>query len=470
MSTFGGLSTAYTGLSAARAGMDTVGQNIANVNTVGYTRQRVATSANAAVAGTSLTAQVGAGVNVDTISRLGDALLDSRVQSTAAASGYADVTSSAMNSIEASTYEPGDTGLSATMQSFWASWQNVANSPGDTATTNVMLQAASTLSSRIAQGYTDSVSQWSTVHDQAASTVTQINTLASQVAGFNDQIRQTTAAGGSPNELIDQRNVLTAKLASLTGATTVSRQDGTTDVLVGGNPLVSGSQTKTLVLTGATQLSDANSNPVTVEWANHPGESASVSGGKLGAAITLLAPGTSSTGGAIVSASETYNALATQLATVVNAIHSTGATPSGTTGLAFFAIDASKPAALGLSVIPTDASQVAAGTPGAGAASGAVADAIAALGTSTTGPDSTWSAFVVKVGIQTSRATQQATVATTASSAAAAQQLSQSGVDMDQESTDLLTYQRAYQGAARMMTAIDQMLDTLINRTGLAGR
>lgn len=470
MSTFGGLNTAYTGLTAARAGMDTVGQNISNVNTPGYTRQRVAASANAALAGVSTTAPVGAGVTVDTISRLGNALLDSRVQSSAAASGYADVTSSAMNAIEASTYEPGNSGLSATLQSFWASWQNVANSPGNASATNVMLHAASTLSSRIAQGYTDSAAQWQTVHDQAVNDVAQVNTLATQVAAFNDQIRQTTAAGGSPNELVDQRNVLTAKLAALTGSTTVSHQDGTMDVMVGGNPLVSGTQTKTLVLTGATQLADANSTPVTIEWSNHPGVSADIYGGKLAAAVAVLAPGTATTGGSIVSASETYNALATQLATVVNAIHSTGSTPSGTTGLAFFAIDATKPAALGLTVIPADVSQVAAGIPGSGAANGGIADAIAALGTSTTGPDAAWSSFVVRTGIQTSRATNQATVATQAATAATAQQLSQSGVDMDQESTDLLTYQRAYQGAARMMTAIDQMLDTLINRTGLAGR
>jgi flagellar hook-associated protein 1 FlgK len=440
--------------------MDTVGQNISNVNTPGYTRQRVATSANAALGGVSTNTPVGAGVNVDTISRLGDALLDSRVQSTA----------SAMSAIEASTFEPGETGLSATMQSFWMSWQNVANNPGNASATNVMLQAASTLTSRIAQGYTESASQWSAVHDQAASAVSQINTLATQVAAFNDQIRQTTAAGGSPNEFIDQRNLVIAKIATLAGSTTVSHLDGTIDVMVGGNPLVSGTQTRSLILTGATQLADANAAPVTVEWANHPGGSADVLGGKLAAAVAVLAPGTATTGGSIVSASETYNALATQLAAVVNAIHATGATPTGVTGLAFFAIDPLKPAALGLSVIPTNASQVAAGIPGSGAANGGIADAIAALGTSTTGPDAAWSAFVVRTGIQTGRATNQAAVATQAAQSATAQQLSQSGVDMDQESTDLLTYQRAYQGAARMMTAIDQMLDTLINRTGLAGR
>lgn len=473
MSTFGGLSTAYTGLTAARAGIDTVGQNIANVNTEGYTRQRVTTSANPALAGIGPLDTLfrgGTGVTVDSIARLGNALLDTRVRASAAASGYADVTSATMDGIEASLHEPGDSGLAATLHNFWASWQNLSNNAGQPAAANVLLESAGTLASRIGQAYSEAVDQWSTTRTQATGIVAEVNTVATQVAGLNDQIRQVAAAGGSTNELLDQRAVLTAKLATLAGATVVERSDGSADVLVAGNPLVSGTKTHALVITGATRLSDANSMPVTIEWAQRPGESAAVASGKLAACVAVLAPGTAGSGGAIVSAAETYNALATQLATTVNALHATGATPGGTTGLAFFALDPAKPAALGLTVVPTDVSGIAAGTPGAGGASGGVADAIATIGTSPTGPDAAWSDFVVGVGIATKRATDQADVATKAAASAKSLQQSETGVDMDEETTQLLTYQHAYQGAARVMTAIDQMLDTLINRTGLVGR
>jgi flagellar hook-associated protein 1 FlgK len=300
--------------------------------------------------------------------------------------------------------------------------------------------------------------------------VTEVNTLATRVAALNDQIRQATASSGSPNELIDQRALLTTQLAALTGATMVDRSDGTTDVQVRGNPLVTGAKAHSLVLTGATRLSDANSSPVTVEWADRPGQTADVPSGKLAAAVAALAPGTATSGGSIVSAAETYNALATQLAATVNAVHAAGATASGTTGLAFFGFDASKPAALGLTVIPADVSTIAAGTPGAGGGSGGNADAIAALGTSKSGPDAAWSDFVVRIGIAAQRGNDQASTATTAAASAASRQLSESSVDMDEETTQLLTYQHAYQGAARVMTAVDEMLDTLINRTGLVGR
>lgn len=304
----------------------------------------------------------------------------------------------------------------------------------------------------------------------AGDLVAQANALASQVAALNDQVRQVTAAGGSPNEILDQRAQLTARLASLTGATVVDRSDGSADVMVGGTALVSGSSARTLVIAGATAMGDANADPVRIEWSHRPGEPVGVSGGQLAAAVSVLGPATATSGGSILRAAETFNALATQIATAVNAVHATGSTPSGTTGLAFFSLAAGTPAALGLRVIPTDSSGIAAGTPGAGAGSGGTADVIAAIGLSATGPDAAWSRFVVSIGIETRTATDQASITTLSASSALSRQLSESAVDLDEETTQLMTYQHAYQGAARVMTAIDEMLDVLINRTGLVGR
>ncbi len=473
MSTFGGLSTAYTGLAAARAGIDTIGQNIANVNTEGYTRQRVGQSANGSLAGIGPLDTLfrgGTGVTVDMIQRLGNALLESRVRTSSASSGYAQMTSTVQNAIETSLHEPGDNGLAAKLHDFWAAWGNVSNHAGESSASGVLIEAASGVASALAQGYQDAVDTFTTTRSQAQGMVTQVNAIATQVAALNDQIRQATAAGQSPNEMLDQRAQLTTTLANLTGATVVDRADGSADVLVGGNPLVTGNKTHTLVLTGAQLLGDANTSPVQLEWANRPGSSAALSGGALAAAVAALGPGSASGGGSIVSAAETYNALATQLATQVNAIHSTGATTAGVTNLNFFAIDASKPAALGLSIIPTDASGIATGTVGAGALDGSLADRISALGSSATGPDASWSSFVVRVGIDTRKSTDQAATATQAASSASAKLLSETSVDMDEETTQLITYQHAYQGAARVMTAIDEMLDTLINRTGVVGR
>jgi flagellar hook-associated protein 1 FlgK len=468
MSSFGGLSVAWTGLVAARAGMDTIGQNIANSATEGYTRQRVQTAANPALPGAGLfdtAARPGMGVSVTGIARLGDALSDARVATAASHTGFAEVTSQVMDAVEATLREPGENGMAAQLSEFWAAWQNMANRPGDTAAGGQLVETGNALSGRLAQGYAETSSQFSQVRTQLQGTVQQINTLAGQVAQINDQVRQVQAAGGTANELLDTRTLLTTQLATLTGASVVLQNDGTASVLVGGNPLVEGSHVHELVASGAITLADASTSPVMVAWASNPGVSAGITSGRLAAGLSALAAT-----GPIVTASTTYNAIATQLATTVNAVHTTGATPSGVTGLAFFSLDPLVPPALGLGVVPTDATEIAAGTPGAGGGNGSVADQIASLGLSDTGVNQTWSDFVVSVGIQARRATDQEKVTGLALDAATALQKSQTAVDLDEETANLLTYQHAYQGAARVLTAIDEMLDVLINRTGLVGR
>lgn len=92
------------------------------------------------------------------------------------------------------------------------------------------------------------------------------------------------------------------------------------------------------------------------------------------------------------------------------------------------------------------------------------------LATSTSGADATWSAFVAATGVMSSSARNQVDVQAAISQQADGARASTSGVSLDEEMANMLMYQRAYEGAGRMMTAVDQMLDTLINRTGLVGR
>jgi flagellar hook-associated protein 1 FlgK len=116
-------------------------------------------------------------------------------------------------------------------------------------------------------------------------------------------------------------------------------------------------------------------------------------------------------------------------------------------------------------VIPTDSTGIAAATPGTGAANGDIAASIAQLTSSTTGPDSQWENFVVKVGATTAAASSHAALTATGLATASSAQSSISAVDTDQETTNMLTYQHAFSAAARVMTTLDDMLNTLINKT-----
>ncbi len=360
--------------------------------------------------------------------------------------------------------------MSTSLQNFWAAWQNVSTTSDSSSAATSVIAAGKQVASQLAAGYTAAANQWSAVRGSVDTTVSTINSDVTQIAALNGQIRTIVAAGGDANGLLDQVTTLASKLAGLTGATIRGNADGTSDILLGGNPLVSGTTVNAIAATGATSLDGAATTPVTIGFVNNPAATATISGGTLGADLAILAPANATgTGGAIAQAAASYNSLATTLATSVNAISQTGATASGTTGLSFFAIADPTHAATTLTVVPTDATGIAAGTPGAGALNGDVAAKIAALTSSTTGADAGWENFVVQIGQASSSASSQASITASGLSAANNAQSSISAVDTDQETTNMLTYQNAFSAAARVMTTVDDMLNTLINKTGLVG-
>lgn len=474
MSTFSGLNTAYTGLVAAKAGLDVVGQNLVNANTAGYTRQRVSTTAVPALGNAGLFSggvKPGQGVFVGGVQRLDDAALSSRVRTTSALSGYSGTRADALATLESSLNEPGTNGISAQLQKFWSAWGDVSNQAGEQAPAGVLLGQAGSLVTQIAQGYQAVNDQWTALRGKASGMVDDLNSAANAVAELNDRIRTALNSGASANELMDQRDALTTKIASLAGGVVRANQDGTVDVLIGGNPLVQGTSANAVTLAGAQRMSDAGGDAVRLEWAYRPGAAIALEGGSIAGAVSTLAPADATgTGGVLAEAAVSYNAFAASLAQRVNDIHRTGATSTGATGLDFFAIDATKPAALGLSVVPTGVAQIATGTPGAGGTDGSIADAISKLGTGTNAVDKQWSAFVVRIGVASKIAQQQGDLAELSASSATSALLANSSVDLDEENMNMLAFQHAYQGAARVMTAVDEALDVLINHTGLVGR
>ncbi|MEU4016718.1 flagellar hook-associated protein FlgK [Microbacterium sp. NPDC028030] len=469
MSTFSGLNTAASGLAAARRGMDVVGQNIANQKTEGYTRQRVQTSAIAAVAHTgrfSTGAVPGNGVSVDGVARLGDALLDARVRDALAASGYWSTRAVAATTIEASLAEPTENGLAARLSKFWSGWQDLANTPDSGAAASSILESAKELASHIAGGYRSVASKWSDAREAADRSVTQVNAAADQIAVLNGQIRDALASARSANELLDQRSVLAQTVSRMSGASATVEGDGTMTLRIGGNALVAGSDARHLVLSGPTSIDGGQR--LSVSWASAPDLPVSIDGGELGASLAILAP--AEEGGMLAQLASTYDAVATALAAALNTQHRAGVTSSGQQGGDFFTLATTGSAALGLRVAITAPSELALAAPGAGAWDASNADLISQIGRSATAPDALWSDHVTRFGVATAADVQRAKVSDSAAVAAVGAQQSVAAVDGDEETISLLTYQTAYQAAARVMTAVDEALDVLINRTGLVGR
>ena len=328
------------------------------------------------------------------------------------------------------------------------------------------------MTDKISSAYKALDSQWSSVRSEAQDAVTAVNAAAAQVASYNTTIRSTLAAGGSANELIDARAKLTDQIAGLAGGTVREQPDGTVDVLVGGNALVTGGSVRTLQLAGATAMADAATDAPRVEWTN-PGGTAALDGGELAGALSVLAPAAGgSGGGAIAEAAESYNSFATSPG------HGGQRRPPGwcqtcagvATGVDFFTTGTAGRAALGIAG-PADTADIALkaseqGRPGHQHRG----QDLAARHRRRTPRTRSGQGIVTNIGVQSRGAQQHESLTDAAQASALTGRASQSSVSLDEENVSLLTNQHAYQAAARVMTAVDEALDVLINRTGLVGR
>jgi flagellar hook-associated protein 1 FlgK len=473
VSTFSGLSTALSSLIAQRQALDVAGQNIANANTPGYTRQRAdLQSVQALTAPTMFSTGLAAGngVKVTSIARMGDVFLDARARAETGAAAYQKAQAQSLDRLQSTLTEPADNGFSAALAEYWAAWEDVANRPDDAAARKVVLGAASaeTVRAQISAGYQAVATQWSQMRTETDTLATEVNSTAAEVAHLNEQIRSILVSGGSANELMDRRDLAVTKLSELVGAEARHREDGTVDVMVGGNALVRGVKANEIVVQGSYEMVPATSgveaDRVRLTWAG-TGSPLEPTGGRLASHLADLAQD-----GALDGAATTWNAVAEALATEVNALHATGTGLDGGSNRAFFTIDAARPSALGLSIALTHPDQLAAANADNGPLDGSVAQQMAGLATQPGSPDLLWREFVVDLGVRTRAAEQRATVTETARATAQNLQLSQASVDLDEETVNMLAMQRAYEGAARVLTAVDEMLDVLINRTGLVGR
>ena len=466
-STFGGLNTAFHGLSAATAGLNITGQNVANSGTAGYTRQRLDVSAAAPPARVGLGALTspgaGQGVNVNAVSRSGNEMLDTRVRNTSANAGYTVARAETLLNIESIMAEPGDRGISARLDSFYAAWQDVANNPAEAAPSGVLLQESSALASQLRDSYSALEGEYSGGFTALASMAQTLNSAASEVAGLNGAIRSTLAGGGSANELIDRRSQLTGQIASLAGGSVRDTGNGMVEVLVGGNALVSGEKAYTLKAEGSATLDGAANNPAHLEWEGRTIKTVALSSGEAAGTISVLAPANAAgTGGAIAEAAASYNAFTEQLAGTVNAVHRTGQSSDGRTGLDFFTLTPGMSPAAGLRVISSPA-DIASRAPGTGGLNGSVADSIAQLRVGSGTAAQTWRSFVTRVGADSAAALSSGLQAEAMANSASSLQLAGASVSLDEESMNLISYQHAYQANARVMSAIDEMLETLIN-------
>jgi flagellar hook-associated protein 1 FlgK len=466
VSDFAALSFGLTGITAARKGLDVTGQNIANADTDGYTRQRTVQDALGAPVTPALWSTYsgpGAGVQVTGITRLNDEFLTSRARSER--TDLADLTQrqATMTGIEQTFNEPSDTGLAAQLTDMWNAWHDVANQPGDLSARSVALSRTATVADGIRTAHDALDAQWSAGRGQLDVTVAGINQAAAGVAELNQAILSADQSNLPANELRDQRDNLLATLAATVGTTTRAEADGTVAVNLGGVALVRGNTSTTLAVTGAVTLSSMLAGSAPAPAITTAAGAPVTTGGEVGARVDALV----TTIPAYVNRLDAFTA---GLRDAVNTAQTAGYDLNGNAGAAMFAANATS---ADITVQLTDPRTLAASAQAPNpnpSLDGSNAATMAALGQGSSAPDAVYRQLVVDVGSAAQTATRRHDIQARVSETADAAADSAGGVNTDEEMVNLLSYQRAYQAAARTITAVDETLDTLINHTGLVGR
>lgn len=463
MSGMGILNVAVTGLTAANRALTTVGHNISNAGTEGYSRQRVDIEARTPhlLGGSYL----GSGVRVADTRRIFDAFAIAQVRTSSSNAGYANTfydLAQVLDNLLASS----ESGLTAPLQNFFNAVEDVANDPSSSSAREVMLARGQTLANRFhtldqALGDLDR-----RVGEGIAGTVEEINTTVAAIADLNQDIlvARGRSNGAEPNDLLDQRDELLRRLAGKIAITVIEQDDGSINVATGsGQSLVTGSRTATLVVL------PGEDDPARVEVGYRSGDHTAnvthlLGGGELGAFLTFRQE-------VLDEARDELGGLAKGIAETFNAQHSEGYGLDGEGGRNFFLpLDAvpARTAAREFAVAVTDGKQIAAaGNPGA-SGDNENALSLSALRSTRTlngGMDTygdAYGALVARVGTRTSQAeVNQAAQAALLDQATAAR-AAISGVNLDEEAAALMRYQQTYQACAQVIAAASLLFDTLI--------
>ena len=442
VSSFMGLQTTLRGLLAQQRGLDVTSHNIANAGTVGYTRQEATLVAASPLAiGASGTASnngqyLGQGVEVDAYRRLRDGFLDLQYRGQATAQNQASTTASALTNIETGLAEPGENGINALLGRFWSAWSDVANNPESGPAKQALIGTAEALTTAVRAldtRLTDVAAQANLEYTQLTAASGPIVAAGREIAAMDKAIADAVAVGRAPNDLLDRRDALLDELSAYGQVSVTDLGNGSIRVQFGDSaaPLTDGSSFGWGDPTAAGWTAPAMTSP----------------GGRLGGLLGVTPQ--------VAAYRAQLNGVAADLRDSVNAVH-------GTTPPFFTATAGSEASTLALGVT---ALTVRTGTGGTG--SNDLALAIAGLRGGAA--DDGYADLVGRIGADTANMRRQHDTTRALMDAADGRRQELSGVSMDEEMVNMVRFQRGYQASARVMSTVDEMLDTLINRTGRVG-
>lgn len=459
-------------MQAQMTGVEVTGQNLANVNTPGYSRQRVQLATSPDM-GTSVGPE-GTGVQVTGIQQIVSTMLNGQIQTQNSTSGYWNSQQAALqsaqnnldeflsnagaaNSTTGTTTNTADSGLGGQIASFFNAFSGLTSSA-----TNANMQATISNASSLASTFNNINTQLnalnSSLNSSLTTNVSSANKLLTQIASLNQQIVVGEASGGNANDLRDQREQALESLASLTNITTSTASNGAVNVAVGGQTLVNGFN-----VADTLQTYDPGNGNLLVQTRTG-GVNLTLGGGSMQGTIDAR-------DGTLATMQTSLNNLASTLITQVNAIHDSGFNTAGGTGNTFFTGSNAGSIAVNTALMNNPSLlQISASATNSGDTS--LAGQIASLSTAAQAAlngqtfNNSYNSTVASLGNSLQTANTQVTNQAAVSSMLTSQLGSISGVNVDEEMTNMMTFQRAYEASAQVVTTINTMLgDTLAIKT-----
>jgi flagellar hook-associated protein 1 FlgK len=439
----------------------TTGHNIANVNTPGYTRQRVNIAANTPLDSTP--GQIGNGVTSTEVQRIYDRYVSDQINAEQHELGRWEAQRSAMERVELTFDETVGFSLNLAMTEFWNAWQDLSNNPEGHTERVALISKSDALATAFNQMSKDLGQQQRDMDSRIQVAVGEINALAVEIAQLNQKISAAEIGGQNANDLRDQRDLRVKEISKMADVNAYEDgQGGVTLSIADGRPLVEGPHVWSL----ATQTNAAGH--LDIVWTDSGGATTditgSIRGGKLKGWLEVRDT-------AIPDYLSRLDAMADGIITEVNILHTGGYDLNKLAGETFFS--GTTAADIGINPnIQADPNRIAAASSVAGVP-GDNSNAIAIsglqhaslMGGGTATYDDFYRALVTDVGnqIQTAvgYAEHQGVMVTNLEN----YRESISGVSLDEEMLNLVKFQHAYDAAAKLISTVDEMINTIMNMT-----
>lgn len=451
------LAAALSGLAAERGALEATTNNVANVNTPGYSRELPVLVSSDPVVVDPLT--FGTGVTLKTIESVRDPILESRIQQETQTQGQLGALVSALSQAQVSfTGTTGDIGTA--ISNFFDSVNQLATSPADVSLRQGVLTAADNLATAFNVTANQLTAQRTNLDASVVQNVGQINQLTVQIAQLNSQISDLENVGENAGTFIDQRTQAIDQLSSLVDVSVIASDNTLTLTTANGTALVAGQQSFQLStqtdLTGVQHI-----------FAQGKDITSTIVSGQLGGVLEARDQ-------QIPSIQNQLDTLAAGLDNAVNGVQTAGFDLNGNAGTNLFNPPpvSGTGAAASLSVAITNPSLIAASSDGTTGNNGnaealyALRDQALVQGQS---PTDYYSSIVFNVGNASSNANAEQSASSLVLQQLNDQRSSISGVSLDQEAANMLQYQQAYQASAQVITAINDMMYAVINMSTLTG-